>query len=107
MTIALCQLLNTGLSYFGIDLPALSFFAGTSFLSLTLLYLVSYAFGFCAYHRMFLHYTVADNLLCIYDYYCDIPMAIRTLLLMHFILAGVFLFIILLLYVRSHQETIA
>lgn len=52
---ALC-LANTTLFYFGIDATILTYMEGVSFLTLGFLYLSSYVFRFCAYHRMFLHY---------------------------------------------------
>ena len=53
--VALC-LANTTLFYFGIDATILTYMGGVSFLTLGFLYLSSYVFKFCAYHRMFLHY---------------------------------------------------
>jgi hypothetical protein len=55
-------LLNTILSYVGIDTPILSYIGGISFLTLGFLYLTSYVFRFCSWHRMALHYVLIINL---------------------------------------------
>ena len=95
MLIALCDVLNTGLSFIGIEAPILSYLGGVSFLTLVFLYLTSHAFGFCAYHRLFLHYSVLVNIISTIDLYVGIPVSTKTLLEIHCIILGVFLFLIL------------
>ena len=51
--------LNTLLSYFDIDCEILTHVGGCSVITLIFIYLSSYVFRFCEYHRMFLHYVVA------------------------------------------------
>ena len=108
MLLALVSLLNSTLSYFGIDLVILSYLGCTSFLSIAFLYLASYCFGFCEYHRMFLHYVVVNDLLSIYDYYIGIPVSDTELFLIHIMLIGITLYLILYLHqrnARSNKET--
>lgn len=95
MLLALICLLNTTLSYFGIDLVLFSYIGGVSVLPLLFLYISSYAFKFCEYHRMFLHYITLNWLLNIYDYYVGIPLSDRNLLAMYLIITCIFLFLIL------------
>lgn len=104
MLFAIVHLLNTILSYFGIDLVLLSYIGSVSLLPLVFLYLSSYVFEFCEYHRMFLHYTVVTDIINIYDYYIGIPLSTRSLFCLHAIITGVFLFLILYLYVRHHKR---
>lgn len=52
MIYALLSLLNTTLSYFGIDVVILSYIGSVSFITLLLLYVTSYVFKFCEYHRI-------------------------------------------------------
>lgn len=106
MLIALVHLLNTIFSYFGIDFILFSYIGGMSFLPLVFLYLSSYVFQFCEYHRMFLHYTVITNLINIYDYYIGIPISIRGLFCIHFVVTGGCLFLILYLYVKCHKRVV-
>lgn len=98
MLLALCEVLNTVLSFAGKQCPAVSFIGGTSLLPLLVLYLISYVFHFCEYHRMFLHYTAAVTALNIYDFYFHIPVCDKTLFHIHCIIIGVFFFLILYFY---------
>lgn len=95
MVIAFGYLLNTFLSFFEIETDLLSHMVGLSFLPLLFLYISSYAFRFCEYHRMFLHYVVANNLITFIDYYIGIPVSDLQLLMIHVIIAGVCLFLVL------------
>lgn len=104
MVIALAYMLNTALSYFYIDIPALSNIAGMSILSWIFMYISSKVFRFCICHRMFLYYILVTDLLNIIDYYIGIPVEDMELLMIHSIITCLFLFLILYLYVRSHKE---
>ena len=102
MIMAAFHLANTTLFYFGIDLEILSYTGGVSFLTLGFLYLSSYVFKFCRYHRMFLHYVTITNLICIYDTYVGIPVSDGALFIINISIAGIFLFIIL--YLKKHEQ---
>ena len=104
MFLALIAVANTMLSYFDIDVPLLSYIGGISVLPLLFLYLSSYAFQFCEYHRMFLHYLTINWLLNIIDYYYGIPVSDKELFILYIALAGIFLFIILYLYMVNHKK---
>ena len=104
MLLALVCLLNTLLSYFGIDLVILSYIGGVSALPLIFLYLSSYAFRFCEYHRMFLHYVTLNWAINIYDYYIGIPLSDRNMLALYLIITCIFLFVILYLYLKSRKK---
>ena len=98
MCIAFVYLLNTLLTYFYIDLPILSTIGGTSILTLLLLYVLSITFKFCAYHRMFLHYILIEDIITYIDYYTDGTLCTdRELFLLNSIIAGISLFVILVL----------
>lgn len=106
MLLALCQLLNVLLSYINVGTEILSYIGGVSLLPILFLYLTSYLFKFCSYHRLFLHYIVVNNIICIYDTYIGVPLSNRQMLCMFLILTGMSLFIILYLYVKSNQKSI-
>ena len=95
MIISLVYLLDTILSYFYIDVPLLSYIAGTSVLELVFLYLSSIVFRFCAYHRMFIHYITLNWALNIYDYYIGLPISNKGLFMMYLIITCIFMFLIL------------
>ena len=101
MLLTLCTVLNMLFDFYGIDSGFLSLLGGISLLPLLFLYLASYVFQFCAYHRMFLHYIVANNILVWFDYYIGIPVSDRMLFMLHTALVGVFLFLVLYLYRRE------
>lgn len=105
MVMAFISLVNTVFSYYDIDLPILSYIGGYSILTIVFLYLASYVFKFCEYHRMFIHYIVVNWALNIYDAYIGIPLNDRGLLITYLTITGIFLFIILYLYVKSHKRT--
>ena len=103
MIMAFISLLNSTLSYFGIDLVVLSYIGCTSLLSISFIYLASYCFGFCAYHRMFLHYVVVNDLLSLYDYHIGIPVSDVWMFLLHMIVTGISLYLILFLYLKHRN----
>lgn len=96
--IALCYLLNTVLSYMEIDVPLLSLIGGMSLLPIIFLYVSSYVFRFCSYHRIPLHYVVISDIISYYDIYIGIPISYRTLFSIQCIIAGIA--IILTLYLK-------
>lgn len=104
MLLAFITLLNSVLSYFGIDLYILSYIGGVSIFTIIFLYLSSYVFRFCEYHRMFLHYIVVTWIINIADYYIGIPVSNLEYLCLQIIIAGITLFIILFLYVKNYKR---
>lgn len=104
MVMAFICLLNTVLSYYDIDLMFLSYLGSCSILMVTYLYIASYVFRFCEYHRMFLHYIVVNTAINTYDLYIGVPLDDRDLFTMYLTITGIFLFIILYLYVKSHKK---
>lgn len=105
MVTALLYLSNTLLACLGIDLPVLSHIGGMSLLTWLFILLATYVFRFCVYHRMFLYYILVSDLLNITDYYIGIPISTVHLLMIHLVLAGLFLFLILYCYVECHKKT--
>ena len=101
MVLAILYFFNTLFSFFGIDSTLLSIFGGISLIPLIFLYVSSYCFHFCIYHRMFLHYILVNDILTWYDYYIGIPISISYLIALHLIIAALFLFIILYLKFRK------
>ena len=104
MLLAAIYLVNTVLSYYDIIIPALSYIGGLSFIPLVFMYVSSYVFRFCSYHRMFLHYIVVNDSVNIVDYYYTLPTSDWELFVMQMSIAGVSLFIILYLYVKHHKQ---
>lgn len=102
---AFLSLLNTILSYFDINVTFLSYIGSVSLTTLLLLYVSSYVFKFCLYHRMFLHYTSATWDINLYDYYCIIPLNDLLYLCIQLIIIGILLFVALYFHVNSNKRT--
>lgn len=98
MLIAFMSLSNSILFYFDIDCTIFSYIGGVSLLPLLFLYISSYVFQFCEYHRMFLHYSLIINCINIYDYHIGIPTNDLNYLCIQLIITGIMLFITLYLY---------
>ena len=99
--LALTALLNTLFSYFDIEAEYLSYIA--ALFVMAFLYIASYAFHFCSYHRMFLHYFTINLILNTWDYYWGIPVSDKELFLLYMSITGISLFIILFLYLKSRK----
>lgn len=93
MVITGIYILNTVFSYYGIDWEGFSYIV--QFLFIGFMYLASFAFKFCRWHRMFIHYIFLISILNIVDYHWGIPLSDRNLFLMYMVLTGVCLFLVL------------
>ena len=96
--IALIVLINTILFYYDIYIDELNYIAGTSFLTLIPMYISSYVYKFCIYHRMFLNYILTHKIIETIDMYIGIPLSDGSLLTVYLVVAGVFAFLILYLH---------
>lgn len=102
--IATLFLVRSILSCIDIDVTWLSYLCGMSLIPLLFMYLVSYAFKFCTYHRMFLHYIVVNDAINYIDYYIGIPLQYSELLRLHIIIAGIFLLLIIYYHQKWKRE---
>ena len=102
--IATLFLIRSILSCIDVDVTWLSYLCGMSLISLLFMYLVSYAFKFCTYHRMFLHYIVVNDAINYIDYYIGIPLQYHELLRLHIIIAGIFLLLIIYYHQKWKKE---
>lgn len=105
MVMAFCYLLNSIFSYFDIELWFLSYLSSCSICMIVYLYISSYVFRFCEYHRMFLHYIVVNTAINTYDLYIGVPLDDFELLVPYMSITGITLFIILYLYVKNHKKS--
>ena len=104
MILAGIYLSNTILSYFlDIDLVLLSYIGGISLLPLIFLYLSSYVFRFCIYHRVFLHYISINEIILILDTHIGLPVSDLEYFCLQMSIFGLSLFLFLYLYVKSNK----
>lgn len=101
MLLALCSFLNTTLFYFGINLPILTYIGGISFLTLGFLYLSSYVFKFCSYHRMFLHYILVVNIISYIDMEFGIEVSNFSLFILYMTIAFTAMCLILISFINE------
>lgn len=101
MLLALFDIVNTVIGILGFECHWISYFGGISFLTLAFLYLASYVFRFCKYHRMFLHYVLLTNTISVIDFEFGIPVSNYTMLCVHIVLLGLLLFLVLYFYHRE------
>ncbi len=100
VTIGLCYLLNTILSYFGIDFIFLSIIAGLSILPTIFILVSSYVFKFCIYYRLPVYYAIVSDIINYYDLYIGIPLSNRTLFVSNMIIAGIFIFLMIFFKIK-------
>jgi len=98
MVISGIYLLNTVLSYFNIDLELFSYVV--QFLFIGQMYATSYAFKFCAWHRMFIHYILIILILNIIDYHIGIPLSDKEIFTLYIIITTICMFLALYLKVK-------
>ena len=104
MVVSLIYVLNTILSYYGIDWPGFSYIV--QYLFIGFIYCASLRFHFCVYHRMFIHYITITLTLNIVDYHWGIFLSDRNLFLCYMVITGIFLFLILYYHQKCRRNHI-
>lgn len=102
----LIYILNTTLCWFNIDCPVLSSIGGVSLLTWLFMYVATYVFRFCEYHRLLLYFILMDDCISIYDYYIGIPLEDHKILEVHTALIGILIVMLLINHVKSDKRTI-
>lgn len=105
MLLAGLFLLNTILSAFGKDYSIISYLASVGIIPWIFLMASSYLFRFCEYHRMFLWYILANNLLCWTDWEFGLPISNWWLFTVHIAIAGIFMFLVLYFHQRCRRKS--
>lgn len=102
--VTLSYIVNTTLCWFGIDAPVLSNISGMSLLTWLFMYIATYVFKFCNYHRLLLYFILMDDSINIYDYYFTIPLEDHIMLELHTALIGTLVITLLINHVKSHKK---
>lgn len=103
--IACIYLINIFLSYFCIEIKALNYLGHLSIIPMIFIFISSYVFKFCEYHRVPLYYIIVNNTISIIDLYLGIPVTNYELLMIHSLIAGLSIIIIIVLYVKSNKKS--
>ena len=86
------------------DLVIIPHILGTVIAPLVFLYLTSYVFKFCAFHRMFIHYYAFIELLNVTDYYIRIPISDEAITTLHDSVTVVFLVMVVITYIIKFKK---
>lgn len=70
------------------------------------IYLTSYAFKFCNYHRIFIHYLVLIETINVIDWYIDIPISDKAMQITHIVISVVFIVIAVKMYYNKNIKCI-
>ena len=97
-------ILNSILSYFNIDILLLSIVSGLSILTWLFLFISSFVFRFCIYHRLPLYYILITDIINYYDNIIGIPISNRNLFILNLIIAGVFILLIVYFKFKQHES---
>lgn len=98
--VALNEFLASVLFLIGISAIPLGHLFGISLVGLIPMYIMSYAFKFCKYHRMILNYIVANKSLLLIDCLFVIPISDIWFIGINFVMAGIFLALIIYNYLK-------
>ena len=70
------------------------------------IYLTSYAFKFCNYHRIFIHYLVLIETINVIDWYIGIPVSDKAMQITHIVISVVFIVIAVKMYYNKNIKCI-
>ena len=100
IVIAILSFSDTVLSYLGYEGNSISYII--ALLVWLFLYLSSFVFKFCRWHRMFLYYILVEGIINWYDYEFIIPLSLRPMIAIQLCLAVIFISIGL--YFHRHDK---
>lgn len=100
----LCYVLNSVLSYFNINGEIFSVIGGQSILTWIFLYISSFVFRFCVYHRLPLYYILVSDILAYYDNIIGIPVSNKELFVLNISIVGVFILLIVFFKFKQHES---
>lgn len=100
IVIAILSFSDTVLSYLGYEGNSISYII--ALLVWLFLYLSSFVFKFCRWHRMFLYYILVEGIINWYDYEFIIPLSLRPMIAIQLCLTVIFISIGL--YFHRHDK---
>ena len=102
--IMLCYVLNSTLSYYNVNGEIFSVIGGQSILTWIFLYISSFVFKFCIYHRLPLYYILLSDILAYYDNIIGIPVSNKELFVLNISIVGVFILLIVFFKFKQHES---
>ena len=88
---AVSYLMNTLCAFLGVGFQIVTHYLGLFLAPMMFMYIASYVFKFCWYHRIFIHYMVIIEMLNITDWYFKIPISNDAICYLHFGITAAFI----------------
>ena len=88
------------LNYYELPHYYLNVFGGFSICFIITLYLQSYIFQFCSWHRVPIHYVLLSNIIALIDDIVKIPLSDLNMMRMHFVLLVMFTMLFIYLKIK-------
>jgi hypothetical protein len=79
-------------------------YVGLVIAPLMFMYISSYVFKFCNYHRIFIHYIAVVEFINITDWYFRIPISNDAICILHFVITFIFLVAAVVMYVKKFKH---
>jgi hypothetical protein len=102
--IAISYILDFVCDFFNLKAQILTHYIGYIIAPVSFMYLSSYLFRFCSYHRIFIHYIALEEGLNIANSYFDIPISYEAFGLLRIIITVIFLFSFIYLFINKKKE---
>ena len=91
--IAICYVVFTAAFYFGLELNVIGYIGSCSIMTWIFLYVSSFVFKFCKYHRTPLYYVLLNDIINVIDTYIGIPISTNDFFVLHIAILGVIVII--------------
>ena len=78
-------------------------YLGLAVAPLVFMYLTSYVFKFCNYHRIFIHYIAFVELLNLTDWYFGIPISNSAICILHYGVTAIFIIVAYCMYIKKYN----
>ena len=91
--IALCYVVVTAAFYFGLELNVIGYIGSCSILTWVFLYVSSFVFKLCKYHRIPLYYVLLNDIINVIDTYIGLPISTNSLFVLYIVLLGIIIII--------------
>lgn len=102
--IAFSYILDVVCDYFNIEIQIFTHCIGFIIAPVSFMYLSSYVFRFCSYHRVFIHYIAIEEFINIIDSYIGIPISYESTCLLRILLISIFSFLFIYLFIKKQKE---
>ena len=89
---------------FGIILQIVSHYVGLVLAPMVFMYISSYVFKFCNYHRMFIHYILTMNLMNVTNWYFRIPISNELYNSIQHWITIVFAILAIVMYIKKRRS---